>query len=111
MRFFRLTLLVVAFSLCACNDNHVAADEKRIADLEAKVKSLEQAQQAKASADAESAARFKQCASDADDAFTNAIHLNGTRNRDGSYAVPTSSLEQMQRQKRDRLEECRLLYK
>jgi len=111
MKLFSVLLLAMALGLSGCKDDRVPPLEKRVSALEVQVKTLEDAQKAKVTADSTSETRFKQCVTSADDDFTGAIRLNGTKNRDGSYAVPTSSLEQMQRQKRDRLEECKLLYK
>jgi hypothetical protein len=100
-----------ALGLAGCQDNRVPTLEKRIADLESKVKTIGENQQAKVDAASTNEARFKQCVYGADDEFDNALRLNGTKNPNGSYAVPTSSLQQLQRQKQNKLEECKLLYK
>jgi hypothetical protein len=106
-----LLIAALVVSLTGCQDNRVPTLEKRIADLESKVNTLEEKQQAQADADSTNEARFKQCVYSPDDEFDNGLKLNGTKNSNGSYAVPTSSLQQLQRQKQNRLEECKLLYK
>ena len=106
-----LPIFALAFDLVGCQDNRVPTLERRVADLESKVKTLEEKQQARAEADSTNQDRFKQCVYRADDEFDNALRLNGTKNPNGSYAVPTSSLQQLQSQKQNKLEECKLLYK
>lgn len=111
MKSSRVLLFVMALALCACKDDRVPSLEKRVADLESKMKTLEEKQQARADADSTNEARFKQCVYSADDEFDHALRLNGTKNSNGSYTVPTSSVQELQRQKQNKLEECKLLYK
>ena len=85
--------------------------EKRVSDLETKIKTIEDTQKEKAQEDATKEARFKQCVYSADDDYDAGLRLNGTKNKNGSYAVPTASLAELQRQKQNKLEECKLLYK
>ena len=106
-----LSISALVFVLIGCQDNRVPTLDKRIADLESKVKTLEEKQQAKADADSTNESRFKQCVYSADDEFDNGLRLNGTKNANGSYALATTSLQQLQRQKQNKLEECKLLYK
>jgi hypothetical protein len=104
-------LLVVALGLSACKDDRVPSLEKRVSDLETRTKTIEENQKSKLEADATNEARFKQCVYSADDDFDSTLRLNGTKNANGSYSVPTSSLVELQRQKQNKLEECKLLYK
>jgi hypothetical protein len=106
-----LVSIVVFFALAGCQDNRVPPLEKRITELETKVKNLEDLQEARANADSIKETDFKQCVYRADDEFDHALRMNGSKNSDGSYAVPTSTLQQIQRQKESKLEECKLLYK
>ena len=109
--FLPLVAIISFLILIGCQDERVPPLEKRIAELETKVKHLEDLQEARASADSIKEADFRECVSRADDAFDHSLRMNGTRSSDGSYAVPTSTLEQIQRQKEGKLEECKLLYK
>jgi hypothetical protein len=109
--FLPLVPIVTVLILTGCQDDRVPPLEKRIAELETKVKNLEELQEARASANSIKEADFRDCVSRADDAFDHSLRMNGTKSSDGSYAVPTSILEQIQRQKEGKLEECKLLYK
>lgn len=104
-------LLPLILVLSACTDDRVPALEKRVSDLETRLKNIEDNQNAKEKADASSEARFKQCIYDADDDFNVNLRNNGTKNGRGGYSVPTTILEQMQRQKQSKYEECKMLYK
>ena len=106
-----LPVSVLVLILAGCQDDRVPALEKRTVDLESKVKTLEEKQQAKVDVGSTNEARFKQCVYSADNEFDNGLRLNGTKNKNGSYALATASLEQLQRQKQNKLEECKLLYK
>jgi hypothetical protein len=111
MKSLSIFVLVVALGLSACNDNRVPSLEKRVSDLETRMKTIEESQKAKADTDATNEARFKQCVYSADDEFNSGLRLNGTKNANGSYAVPTPALQQMQRQKENKYEERKLLYR
>src|SRR5258707_15403218 len=67
MKPFSLLLLAIAIGLCACRHDRVPILEKRVTDLEAKVKTLEDIQKAKSDVDARKEARFNQCVSIADE--------------------------------------------
>ena len=109
--FLPLVPIVAFLTLIGCQDDRVPPLEKRIAELETKVKHLEDLQEARANTDSIKEAGFKECLARADDEFDHALRMNGKKSSDGSYAVPTSILEQIQRQKEGKLEECKLLYK
>jgi hypothetical protein len=111
MKPLRVFLLAIAIGLSSCKDERVPALEKRISDLEARTKAIEDNQKAKTDADAKNEARFKECIYSADDDFDTNLRNNGEKNGKGGYSVPTPILEQMQRQKQSRYEECKLLYK
>jgi hypothetical protein len=99
--------------LCAvagCQDSRFPALEQRVKDLEEHTRQLE-AQRTKASeADAAQRAKLESCVADANDDFQKNLEHNGTKAGRGSYNVPVPLLEQMQRQKQAKIEECRLLY-
>jgi hypothetical protein len=96
---FALTSAIAFLTLTGCLDDRVLALEKYAAELEIRVKLLEEAQKAKADAASAKDDRFEQCVQKADDQFDSGLRMNGTKNKDGSYAVPTSTLQQIQRQK------------
>jgi outer membrane murein-binding lipoprotein Lpp len=103
--------LAAILVLAGCQDTSKMSDlEKRVGSLEESIRHLE-ADRTKAT-DEESLkrARLEGCVADANADFdSNMIH-NGTKQRNGSYNVPVPALEQMQRQKQSKIEECRLLY-
>jgi hypothetical protein len=111
MKSLSIFLFVAALGLSACQDNRVPSLEKRVSDLETKMKAIEDDKKARADADAINESSFKQCIFSADEEFSKSIHLNGSKNANGSYAVPTATLQQMNRQKETKYEECKLLYK
>jgi hypothetical protein len=96
--------------LTGCQDSRVTNLEKRVDHLEQTFHQLE-ADRTKASDD-DSARRAKlgRCVADADAAFQTDMVSNGAKQRNGSYNVPVPILEQMERKKQGRVEECRLLY-
>ena len=109
-RQWRSVGLVAVLSLAGCQDTRVINLEKRVDHLEQAVHHLE-ADRAR-TVDDESARRAKleTCVAEANAEFQRNLVRNGTRARDGSYNVPVPVLAEMQRQKRDKIEECRLLY-
>jgi hypothetical protein len=110
-RMILLPIAALVIILAGCQDERVPALEKRIADVEAKMKTVEDKQQAKIDADSINEVNFKECVRSADDDYNSTLRLNGTKNSNGSIAIATSSLQQLQRQKQSKLEECKILYK
>jgi len=96
--------------LSGCQDARVTFLEKRVDQLEQSIHQL-QADHSK-TADDDSARRTKleSCVAEADADFQKYLVNNGTKQRNGSYNVPVSVLEQMQRAKQNKIDECRLLY-
>jgi outer membrane murein-binding lipoprotein Lpp len=105
-----MVALVLVFVVAGCDDNRVPALEMRVKQLEEKIHQLE-ADRSKSSED-DSARRTKleSCVADANAGFQKNLESNGTKQRNGSYNVSVPLLEQMQRQKQAKIEECRLLY-
>jgi hypothetical protein len=110
MKSLSVFLLFGAVGLCGCQDQRVSVLEKRVTDLEGKVKTLEEKQKDTADAASEKLAQFTDCVNKANDDYLSAVRSNGTKNRNG-YSVDTRVMEQIERQKQTKLEECRLLYK
>lgn len=103
--------LFLAFGLCGCEDQRVPALEKRIADLEKRVNTLEEVKKQSDESTSQYQADFKNCVDQANDDYFSSIRNNGTKNRDGTYAVDMRIVAGLERQKQNKLEECRLLYK
>jgi hypothetical protein len=111
------SLLVVAVGfalLCliaaGCEDKRVTNLEQRVKQLEERTRQLE-AERAKTTNDDDvRRLKLENCVADANADFQKNLENNGTRARNGSYNVPVPLLEQMQRQKQSKIEECRILY-
>ena len=108
----RVNVLVVAFvCMCAgCQDSRVPALEQRIKQLEDRTRQLEADRTKASDDDAARRAKLESCVADANNQFQADIANNGTKAAHGSYNVPVPVIEQMQRQKQSKIEECRLLY-
>ena len=106
----RWASFLLLLPLAGCQDNRVNNLEKRVDQLEQTVRQLE-ADRTK-SADDDSARRVKleSCVADANATSQADTVSNGTRQRNGSYNIPVPVMEQMQRKKQGKIEECRLLY-
>lgn len=108
----RVNVLAVGllFVVAGCQDSRVPALEQRVKQLEERTRQLE-ADRTKSTND-EDARRLKleNCVAEANDDFQRNVSNNGTKARNGSYNVPVPLLEQAQRQKQAKIEECRLLY-
>ncbi len=98
------------FPLAGCQDNRVTTLEKRVDHLEQTVHQLEADRTKAADDDSVRRAKLESCVADANAAFQTDMVNNGTKQRNGSYNVSVPVLEQMQRQKQSKIEECRLLY-
>jgi outer membrane murein-binding lipoprotein Lpp len=96
--------------VAGCQDSRVPALEQRVKQLEGQIKELE-AERTKASEDdAARRAKLESCVADANAEFQRYLESNDTKHRGNSYNVPVPVLEQIQRQKQAKIEECRLLY-
>ena len=103
------TVAVVTFA-CGCQDGRLGALEKRVSDLEATVKDLQAEQKKVADARSQRDEEFKSCVNAADDAYYATIRGNGTKENSG-YNVSLPVMQQIEREKQAKLEECKLLYK
>ncbi|MGA3136686.1 MAG: hypothetical protein ABSC88_11900 [Terracidiphilus sp.] len=107
-----LTVLSALVIGCASQDS-VQSLENRVAALEEKQKALEDKQKAKEAADQERQDKLEECVKiDADDVYWTYIRLNGkpVANKPGTYTAPQYQWDQAEKQKRDKIEECKLLY-
>src|SRR5712691_1284651 len=102
--------VTAALSLAGCRDTRVTNLEKRVDHLEQTVHQLEADRTRAADNDSARRAKLESCVAEANAAFERNMVSNGTKQRNGSYNVPVPILEQMQRQKQGKIEECRVLY-
>ena len=111
MKSLSVLLLSACVVLSSCKDERVSSHEKRIADLEAKVKTLEETLKTKSmNAEVKSDQLYK-CVEDANSAYESSLRTYGDKNGFGDYIVPEPKLQQIQREKQGKLDECKLLYK
>jgi outer membrane murein-binding lipoprotein Lpp len=107
-------IAAVAISLTGCQDQRVTDLEKRVSGLEQSVRQLESDSQVRATKaagdDEDRREKLRACVADANAAFEQSVRSNGTKLGNGSYDVGVPLLEQMQKQKQSKIEECRLLY-
>lgn len=105
----RFVLPIVA-ALVGCQDNRTTSLEKRVADLEQRMRLAEEKQATKTEAATQQESDFKGCVAKADAEYFAAVTRNGTKNRAG-YSVPVPVMSSIESQKQHALEECRLLYR
>ncbi len=98
------------FLLGGCQDSRVTDLEKRVEHLEKTTNQLEADRTKAADDDSARRAKLESCVAAANSAFQTDMVSNGTKQRNGSYNVPVPVMEQMERRKQGKVEECRLLY-
>ncbi len=101
---------LLLFPLTGCQDTRVTNLEKRVDHLEQTLHQLEADKTKAADDDSTRRAKLESCVADANATFRTDLVSNGTKQRNGSYNVPVPVMEQMQRKKQGKMEECRLLY-
>ncbi|OLB26590.1 MAG: hypothetical protein DMG41_18195 [Acidobacteria bacterium] len=111
------SLLVVAVGFALLSLSEAGCEDKRVTNLEQRVKQLEDrtrqlgAERTKSTNDDDvRRLKLENCVADANADFQRNLENNGTKARNGSYNVPVPLLEQMQRQKQSKIEECKILY-
>ena len=105
-----LPMVVASTALMGCQDNRTTALEKRVADLESRVKLAEEKQAANAETVTQQEVAFKNCLTQANEDFLAAVRNNGTKNRFG-YAVDVRVQSILESAKQHKIEECKLLYR
>jgi outer membrane murein-binding lipoprotein Lpp len=107
MRYFALGVAVLmSMCLVAC------VEPSRIDKVEGRLSALED-QSKKAKAETEQRRQqLEQCVKDeANDAYWSVIKLNATYNpKNGNWTGPSYAFDRAERAKRDKIEECKLLY-
>jgi hypothetical protein len=85
--------------------------QKKVTELDQRVKKLETEKQAAVQEDASRRLQFQTCVTvDADEAYWSYVRINGTKKDADTYFAPQYVWDQARRQKLDKIEECKLLY-
>jgi outer membrane murein-binding lipoprotein Lpp len=106
-------LAAALFSLLAlagCDDRQVSDLDQRVRTLEKSVQQMQASQKEIADDAAKVRTHLQVCIFEANSKFQESLEGNGTKRRDGSYDVPIPIMAEMERQKRDKIEECKVLY-
>lgn len=103
-------MVVLLCMVAGCQDSRVPALEQRVKQLEERTRQLEAEETKNTNDDDVRRLKLENCVAEANADFQKNLENNGTKARNGSYTVPVPLLEQMQRQKQSKIEECRLLY-
>jgi outer membrane murein-binding lipoprotein Lpp len=103
-------ITLATLSGCALSTDEEAL-QKKVTELDERVKKLEAEKQAAAQIEASRRQRFETCISvDADEAYWAYMRINGTKKAGDTYFAPQYVWDQARRQKMDKIEECKLLY-
>ncbi len=116
--------LAVAGLTTGCSDNRTTALEQRVAGLEQRITGLDrhiaaleqnseklEAELKRIAAEEPSRRGLLQgCLSGADAAYERAVMDNGRKERDGTYSLPGPLLDQLRKQKEEKIEKCNQLY-
>jgi hypothetical protein len=107
----RFAVLLLATSMCSgCQDARVDPLEKRVTHLEQSVEKLEAERNKRDKDDEDRRTKLENCVAQANSEFQQNLVSNGTHSRKGGYNVPVPVLNEMQKQKQSKMDECRLLY-
>lgn len=106
----RWAVLLILFPIGGCQDNRVTGLEKRVDRLEQTIHQLEAERTKAADDDSARRAKLESCVADANSVFQTDMVRNGEKQRNGSYNVSVPVMEQMERIKQGKIEECKLLY-
>jgi len=110
MRVFLAIALFSIIGFVGCNDQRVSELDRRVKVLEASVQQVQADQKKIADADSKRQSELQLCIFQADSKFQESLNGNGQKRRDGSYDVPIPVMAEMERQKHDQIEECKVLY-
>jgi hypothetical protein len=102
-----LTIVITCYTVVLALKEPIISDVKQ---LEERTRQLEAERTKNANDDDVRRLKLENCVSEANADFQKNLENNGKKARNGSYNVPVPLLEQMQRQKQSKMEECRLLY-
>jgi hypothetical protein len=107
-----LLIAIAAAASCGCalyTDQE--ALQKRVADLEGQVKKLEAEKKESAQMDADRRQRLENCiTTEANESYWAFVRLNGKMKSEGTYSASQYVWDQARQRKKDKIEECKLLY-
>jgi len=89
------------------------ATQQSVQDLEKRVTALEEKEKAKATEDKDRQSKLEECVNvEADQSYWEYVRLNGkaVAGKPGTYTAPVFVWDAAEKQKRDKVEECKLLY-
>lgn len=84
--------------------------EQRMTHLEQSVQQMQEERNKQGKDDEDRRKKLENCVVEANAEFQQSLVSNGTHSRTGSYNVPVPVLNEMQKQKQSKMDECRLLY-
>jgi hypothetical protein len=102
-----MTMTLLCSSLFGC------ATQESVDALDKRITALEQKEKAKETANEARQALLETCVNiDADQVYWDYIHLNGkpVAGKPGTYTAPQYQWNEAEKQKKDKIEECKLLY-
>src|ERR1035437_8211984 len=106
-----LALLALTSIAIGCDDKRIQNLEKRVSNLVEKTKPLESDKIKAADEASQKEFLLKACVADANDQYQKNIVSNGTKGRGGTYSLPITAMNALDRQKQSKIEECKLLYR
>jgi hypothetical protein len=105
-----IALVSLASIATGCEDKRTANLEKRVAQLEEKTKQLETEMTKATDERAQRELDLRNCVADANAEYRQDIASNGTKTSRGTYSLPVTAMDALDKQKRNKIEECKLLY-
>lgn len=110
MRVCPLAIFLSLIPLIGCNDHRVSDLDQRVKTLEKSVQEMQTSQKQGAEEGSKRQTQLQVCIFEANSKFQQSLEGNGRKRRDGSYDVPIPVMAEMERQKSDKIEECKVLY-
>src|ERR1700730_17615723 len=105
-----LPALLLSMAVVGCDDRRVSDLDQRVKALEQSVKQLQSVQNKIAEEQSKRQTQLQVCIFQAESKFQGSAEGNGKKRRDGSYDIPMAAMSEMEKQKRDAIEECKVLY-
>jgi len=104
-----LIVLLLSLSIASCQ-NQADPRDARIAALEQRVSTLENSAKTSAQEESHKRVMLEACLKDADVWYNENLRLNATSTRKSSFSVPVAAMQQASTVKRDKVEQCKLLW-